>query len=122
RMVLVIPRGFARDLAAGRAAQLQALVDGADANTASIALNYAGQIVTSYAAKAVLRSVPVTLPVQPQARVWYNETLETAVMIVPGLVATIMMIISAMLTALTVAREWERGTMEQLAATPVTGL
>jgi ABC-2 type transport system permease protein len=122
RMVLVIPRGFARDLAAGRSPALPALVDGADANTASISLNYAREIVTSYAAKAVLRSVPVTLPVEPQARVWYNETLETAVMIVPGLVATIMMIISAMLTALTVAREWERGTMEQLAATPVTRL
>jgi ABC-2 type transport system permease protein len=54
--------------------------------------------------------------------VWYNETLETANMIVPGLVATIMMIISAMLTALTIAREWERGTMEQLVATPVNRL
>ena len=122
RMVLVVPPDFARDLAAGRPAQLQALVDGADANTASIALNYARAIITSYAAKAVLRSVPMSAPVVAETRVWYNETLETAVMIVPGLVATIMMIISAMLTALTVAREWERGTMEQLAATPVAGV
>ena len=55
-----------------------------------------------------------------RSRVWYNEELVSRNMIVPGLVATIMMIISAMLTALTIAREWERGTMEQLAATPVT--
>ena len=55
-----------------------------------------------------------------QSRVWYNEALDSAPMIVPGLVAVIMMIIAAMLTALTIAREWERGTMEQLAATPVS--
>jgi len=57
--------------------------------------------------------------VQAEPRVWYNETLESRNMIVPGLVAVIMSIIAAMLTALTIAREWERGTMEQLAATPV---
>jgi ABC-2 type transport system permease protein len=54
-----------------------------------------------------------------QTRVWYNETLESRNMIVPGLIAVIMSIIAALLTALTIAREWERGTMEQLAATPV---
>jgi ABC-2 type transport system permease protein len=57
--------------------------------------------------------------VRAESRVWYNETLESSNMIVPGLVAVIMMIIAAMLTALTIAREWERGTMEQLASTPV---
>ena len=61
-----------------------------------------------------------TPPVQAETRVWYNETLDSASMIVPGLIAVIMSIISAMLTSLTVAREWERGTMEQLAATPVS--
>ena len=119
RIALVVPVGFERDLAAGRAAAMQAIVDGADANTASIAMNYATAIVTAYSARVVLRASQLSPPVVAQARVWYNETLETANMIVPGLVATIMMIISAMLTALTVAREWERGTMEQLAATPV---
>ena len=54
-----------------------------------------------------------------QARVWYNESLKSSNMVVPGLIAVIMMVIAAMLTALTVAREWDRGTMEQLAATPV---
>ncbi|MFI5279361.1 MAG: ABC transporter permease [Gemmatimonadales bacterium] len=119
RMALVIPPGFARDLAALRSSPVQALVDGADANTASIALNYAGAIVAAYSARAVLRIDALQPPIVAQPRVWYNEALVSAVMIVPGLVAVIMMIISAMLTALTVAREWERGTMEQLAATPV---
>jgi ABC-2 type transport system permease protein len=119
RMALVIPTGFARDLDALRPSPVQALVDGADANTASIALNYAGAIVAAYSARAVLRINALQPPIVAQPRVWYNEALVSANMIVPGLVAVIMMMISAMLTALTVAREWERGTMEQLAATPV---
>ena len=122
RMALVIPPGFARDLDALRPAPVQALVDGADANTASIALNYASVIVAAFSARAVLRVGALEPSIVAQPRVWYNEALVSAVMIVPGLVAVIMMIISAMLTALTVAREWERGTMEQLAATPVRPL
>ncbi|MBI1722889.1 MAG: ABC transporter permease [Gemmatimonadetes bacterium] len=119
RLVLVIPPGFARDLASGRPAAVQGLVDGSDANTASIAMNYARGIVTSFSARAVLRGGTVPSTVSPETRVWYNEELKSSNMVVPGLVAVIMMIIAAMLTALTVAREWERGTMEQLATTPV---
>lgn len=119
RLALVIPPGFQRALDTGRPAPVQAAVDGADANTASISLNYAQAIVAAYSARVVLRATPQASPIAAQARVWYNETLASSNMIVPGLVAVIMMIISAMLTALTVAREWERGTMEQLAATPV---
>ena len=119
RMVLVIPPGFARDLSAGTRAPVQAIVDGADANTAGIAMSYATAIVTSYSAALVLKATRMVPLVSPETRVWYNETLESPPMIVPGLIAVIMMMIAAMLTALTVAREWERGTMEQLAATPV---
>jgi ABC-2 type transport system permease protein len=118
RLVLTIPRGFQSDLASGKSVAVQAIVDGADANTASIALNYATAIVNSYTARAIFGSA-VRVPILVQSRVWYNETLESSNMIVPGLVAIIMMIIAAQLTALTIAREWERGTMEQLAATPV---
>jgi ABC-2 type transport system permease protein len=114
RMVLVIPPGFA----AGRDRQLQALVDGGDANTAAIAMNYANAIVASWAARTT-PDARRTITVVAQTRVWYNEELKSSNMVVPGLIAVIMMIIAAMLTALTVAREWERGTMEQLAATPV---
>jgi ABC-2 type transport system permease protein len=70
----------------------------------------------------VLRGRRLTLPITAESRVWFNEELVSRNMIVPGLVATIMMIIAALLTALTIAREWERGTMEQLAATPVSRL
>jgi ABC-2 type transport system permease protein len=119
KIALVIPPGFYPDLTAGRGAQVQILLDGSDANTASIAQNYAAAIATRFSTDVVLKGRRVVLPVEAESRVWYNETLESRNMIVPGLVAVIMSIIAAMLTALTIAREWERGTMEQLAATPV---
>ncbi|HEX9894143.1 MAG TPA: ABC transporter permease [Gemmatimonadales bacterium] len=117
RLILSIPPAYARDLSSGRGARVQALVDGSDANTATIAINYADAITAGVAARAAGAGQPS--PITAEARVWYNEALESARTIVPGLVAVIMAIIAAMLTALTIAREWERGTMEQLAATPV---
>jgi ABC-2 type transport system permease protein len=94
-------------------------LDGADANTATIALNYASAILARYSRDVVLAGQHLAIPVSAEPRVWYNPTLASRNMIVPGLIAVIMSIIAAMLTALTIAREWERGTMEQLAATPV---
>ena len=64
---------------------------------------------------------PLQIPLDVRPRVWFNEDMESRNYIVPGLIAVIMMIITALLTSLTVAREWERGTMEQLIATPVRG-
>jgi ABC-2 type transport system permease protein len=117
--VLVIPEGFSRNLAARRDAPVQLLLDGGDANTATIALNYANAIVARWSAGVLLDGRRMTVPADAETRVWYNPTLASRNMIVPGLIAVIMSIIAAMLTALTIAREWERGTMEQLAATPV---
>lgn len=118
--VLVIPPDFAEDLAApGRGAPVQFLVDGSDANTATIALNYADAILSRYAVDVVLQGRELPASVRLEPRTWYNPDLESRHMIVPALIAVIMSIIAAMLTALTIAREWERGTMEQLAATPV---
>ena len=117
--VLVVPPGFQRDLRSGRSAPVQLLLDGGDANTATIALNYAGAIVARHSRAVVLQGRTIAPALEAEARVWYNPTLESRNMIVPALIAVIMSIIAAMLTALTIAREWERGTMEQLAATPV---
>jgi len=121
----VIPAGFAADLDAGRTSAVQAIVDGSDANTATIALGYAEAVARSWSARVLLHGAPLSSvrpPVEAASRVWYNEELLSRNMIVPGLVAAIMAIIAAMLTSLTIAREWERGTMEQLAATPVSRL
>jgi len=119
RGVLVLPRGFSSDLAAGRRAAAQLLLDGSDANTATITMNYADAIVARWSQQVVLRGRQLPGLARAEPRVWYNPTLASRNMIVPGLIAVIMSIIAAMLTALTIAREWERGTMEQLAATPV---
>lgn len=116
---LVIPPGFARDLAAGRRAPVQLLLDGSDANTATVALNYSSAIAAGFSRDVLLQGRRIEAPAAAETRIWYNPTLESSNMIVPGLIAVIMSIIAAMLTALTIAREWERGTMEQLAATPV---
>jgi ABC-2 type transport system permease protein len=120
KLALVIPPGFERDLTHGHGAAVQALVDGADANTATIVLAYVRATAQTFSQRVVLQGRTMPVPIVTESRVWYNEELASRNMIVPGLVATIMMIISAMLTSLTIAREWERGTMEQLAATPVS--
>lgn len=126
QIVLVIPPTLSRDLGSGVPAEVQAIVDGSDANTATIILAYAQAILAQTSirmmpAGAAGTSVPRG-PLTVESRVWYNEELRSRNMIVPGLVAVIMAVISAMLTSLTIAREWERGTMEQLASTPVTRL
>ncbi|MEJ2335064.1 MAG: ABC transporter permease subunit [Gemmatimonadales bacterium] len=100
---------------------MQLLLDGSDANTATIAMGYADAIMSRFAAE-VLRGRDLPLAVEVETRIWYNQTLESRNMIVPGLIAVLMSIIAAMLTSLTIAREWERGTMEQLVATPVRRL
>ena len=119
RGVLAIPAGFQGDLARGRTAPVQLLLDGGDANTATIAQNYAEAITAGYSRRVLLQGEAHTGAVRAESRVWYNPELRSRHMIVPGLIAVIMSIIAAMLTALTIAREWERGTMEQLISTPV---
>ncbi len=119
RAVLAISPGYARDLKAGRSVPVQLLLDGSDANTATIAQNYAGAIVARHSTLIQLQGRTMPGVAGAETRIWYNETLESRNMIVPGLIAVVMSIIAAMLTSLTIAREWERGTMEQLASTPV---
>ena len=120
RVVIVIPERFSVDLKSGRAAPVELLLDGSDAKTANVARGYADAIARTYSQNATIVPQRRIAPVTAEGRVWYNETLDSRSMIVPGLIAVIMSIISAMLTSLTVSREWERGTMEQLAATPVS--
>lgn len=122
---LVISSDFASQIAAGRTGAVQAVIDGSDANTAAIVLGYT-QAVTqgfnqSVSVTQLQRSigrVPVA-PLDFRPRIWFNPDLESKNFIVPGLIAMIMGLIAALLTSLTVAREWERGTMEQLISTPV---
>jgi ABC-2 type transport system permease protein len=124
-MGVVIPRDYSRQLGAGRDAQVQILLDGSDSNTASIALGYAETLVRNYSLElrtaAMNRRAGERLaaPVDARLRVWYNSSLESKNYVVPGLIAVILQIIAALLTSLTIAREWEMGTMEQILSTPL---
>lgn len=116
-LALVIPQHFARDLEQGRSTKVQLIADGSDANTATIAMGYA-EAITNRFSTAQLGST-IELAVDNRLRVWYNPELKSRWFIIPGLIAVIMTVITALLTSLTVSREWESGTMEQLIATPV---
>jgi ABC-2 type transport system permease protein len=124
---LVIPAGFAGRIESGREAAVQLIVDGSDSNTATIAMGYADVIASVYSQDVAIREIhrlggtELALPLDVRPRVWFNPDLESKNYIIPGLIAVIMMVIAALLTSLTVAREWERGTMEQLISTPVKG-
>jgi len=124
-MGIVIPVDFSEKLGAGRQAGVQILLDGSDSNTASIAKGYAESVLRTYSfnvrADAQNRRGGMNLvpPIDPRIRVWYNSSLESRNYIVPGLIAVILMIIAALLTSMTIAREWEMGTMEQLMSTPL---
>lgn len=123
---LVIPEDFAGRVRSDRSSSVQLLLDASDANTATIALGYAEAVVSGYSADLEVRWAGakglqgVRPPLAVRSRVWFNTDLESRNFIIPGLISVIMMIIAALLTSLTVAREWEQGTMEQLIATPVT--
>lgn len=124
-VAIVIQRDYSRRVAAGEEAGVQILVDGSDSNTASIAKGYAENVVIGHALEVRGRAQnfkggrPSLPPVNAALRVWYNPELESKNYVVPGLIAVILMIITALLTSLTIAREWEMGTMEQLLSTPV---
>ena len=131
-VVRVLP-GFARDLARGRAAGVQVLVDGTNSNTASLIVSYGGQIIAGYSNGAMGRqqnrrvltqspgsAVNASVPqVTARSRVWFNPDLYSRNYFVPGVVANIIMMVTLMLTSLAIVREKEIGTMEQLMVTPL---
>lgn len=128
QMGVVIPWDFSQRLRDGRAVKVQALVDATDDNTANVLIGYAQAVVQGYSSDVQLDwlrdrgQIANPAPVIVETRTWYNEDLESSAFIVPGVLALVMSVIGAFLTSLTIAREWERGTMEQLISTPVTPL
>ena len=124
-MTVAVDKNYAKDLLAGKEANVQLLLDGSDSNTAAIALGYAEAVVATYAlrkrsdAQVRLGGGELKTLVEPRIRVWYNSDLKSRNFIVPGLIAVTLMIIASLLTSLTIAREWENGTMEQLLSTPL---
>jgi len=120
RAALVIPVKFADDLLAGRSPSVQVLVDGSNAMSGTTAAGYVGAILQSYSQTITLEALErrgltdVALPLATEVRVWYNPELRSAMFLIPGLMAFILMVIVTVSTAFSVVREKERGTMDQL--------
>ena len=124
---LTIPADFSRTLAMTGNAPVQVVLDATDANTTNIATGYAQGVIALAAARLEARwqrahgITPTTFgSVDLEPRVWFNEGLDSRNFIIPAVVAVILSLVGAQLTSLTISREWERGTMEGLIATPVT--
>lgn len=128
KMGIVIPWDFSQRLHEGRSVPVQALVDATDDNTANVLMGYAQAVVQDYSSDVQLDwlrdrgRIAQPAPVSVDTRTWYNEDLESSAFIIPGVLALVMSVIGAFLTSLTIAREWERGTMEQLISTPVSSM
>ena len=123
---IVVPSDFSNKLSRGETVGIQALIDGSDSNSANLGMSYSQAVVQAYSQQLQMqwrqrqgqaRFQPL---VRVDARTWFNESLESMSTIVPGVVALVMAVVGTFLTSLTIAREWERGTMEQLISTPVT--
>jgi ABC-2 type transport system permease protein len=128
KMGIVLPWNFSQQLGSGGQVHVQALVDATDDNTANVLMGYAQAVVQGYSSQVQLSSLEhrgqlaEPLPIGVQTRTWFNEDLESSSFIIPGVLALVMSVIGAFLTSLTIAREWERGSMEQLISTPVTAI
>jgi ABC-2 type transport system permease protein len=125
---LVIPHDFAERLRQGGDVAVEGIVDGTDDNTANVVFTYAESVIADFSQSVQLNYLEqngfntTTSALALEPRVWFNESLESRNFIVPGVVALVMAVIGAFLASLTIAREWERGTMEQLISTPVRSL
>ncbi len=126
---VVIPVNFSRRLAATGSVPVQGIFDATDVNTTNIAMGYAQSVVAQDNAglseqwNAAHDAQPSQVgQVDLEPGVWFNETLDSRYFIIPGVVAVILALVGAQLTSLTISREWERGTMEQLISTPITAL
>ena len=123
-MAIVIPKHFSQYLRSGEAAPLQLIIDGSDANTATISRGYVQTVVASYNIRLLTtalqaRGLAPARSLDARGRIWFNMGLTSTWFIVPGVISMIIMVIAALVTSTCIAREWERGTMEQLISTPV---
>jgi len=129
RAILSVPKGFSSDLKSNKKTSVQLICDGSEPNTSTVAIGYVSAITMIYSRGIILEKVkmrgvnPKNIPaVMAEPRVWYNPQMKSVNFIVPGLIAILMMLIAGTLTSLTVVREKERGTFEQLISTPVKPL
>jgi len=126
-VAIVIPSDFAKNIIAQKPTSIQIIGDGSDANTSRLAMGYAATVAMIYSSDITTQRMQLTgranlLPlVEMVSRSWYNPDLRSQNVIIPGIIAIVMVVIASMLTSVTIAREWETGTMEQLISTPLQG-
>jgi ABC-2 type transport system permease protein len=119
RALLVIPEAFGRDVRTGRTAPVQVIISGDNANTATAVLGYAGSILRTVSAQLSPGAVDLAPPLSVEPRIWYNPELRSTLFLVPGLIAYIAMITAVASTALSIVREKEIGTIEQIRMAPI---
>ncbi|MBA4418772.1 MAG: hypothetical protein C0392_12820 [Syntrophus sp. (in: bacteria)] len=119
QVAIAIPVDFSKRVRTGRDARIEVIIDGSNSNTATIAQGYINAIAETFPQRILGSGSRITPLIDSRNRVWYNTELKSRNFIIPGLIAVIMAVIIALLTSMTVAREWDRGTMEQLISTPV---
>jgi ABC-2 type transport system permease protein len=125
RAVLVIPVDFEKDIQANRSVEVQVIVDGSNATNATAAAGYLQAMAQDYSTKITLQALArnglskVELPIDYRARVWYNPELTSPKFLVPGLIGFILMISTVVSTSLSIVREREKGTMEQIIVSPI---
>jgi drug efflux transport system permease protein len=121
RAALIIPENTGRDIQRGQPAPVQVIVNGDNANTAATVLGYVTTIVSSVSSSLIVeqRGLVLTPPLSVEPRIWFNPELKSALFLVPGLIGFIGMITAAISTALSVVREKERGTWEQVRMAPI---
>lgn len=117
KATIIIPTDFERDLKSNKSAHIQFVLDGADNSTAGVILGYLGGIQKATMSKIL--GEPVKNAIEVKSRYLFNPELSSAWFVVPGLAVVVTAVLSILLTALTVAREWETGSMELLLSTPV---
>jgi ABC-2 type transport system permease protein len=122
RGILVIPANFTTDYAAGRRPQVQVIVDGSEPNTANFVQNYAQGTIANWERQRQTLMAEQPNAITVEQRFWFNPELTSRYFLVPGSIAIVMTLVGTLLTSLVVAREWERGTMEAMMATPVTAI
>jgi ABC-2 type transport system permease protein len=131
-MAMAIPAGYGRDVTAGRPAKIQVVADGTDSNATTVALGYATNLVAAYAQELESRAprmpadadadpfaAPPPSPIEARIRIWFNPQLESRHFMIPGVLALLLLVITANLSSMAIVRERELGTLEQLSVTPL---
>jgi len=126
KLGIVIPSGFADKLLSRQAPVIQVIVDGSNSNSASTVVGYTNNIIQQYSINIMVQSLmkigktKITLPIDFRPRVWYNPELKSTRFLIPGLIGFILLIITVITTSLSIVREKERNTIEQIIVSPIS--